>query len=409
MVHVATEMEKRGMKIPLLIGGATTSEMHTAVKIAPEYSQPVVHVRDASRAPGVLAALTSPEKKGAFAETLSIQFERLRKLHENTRAGVSYISLLQARQNRLQTNWNQYVPPKPTFTGVKFLGNIPLSELVPFIDWTFFFHAWKITGKYPDIFAHSEKGAEARKLFNDAQELLGEIVDKKMLTANAVFGFFPAVSDGDDIRLEIRQNESVMLHFLRNQEVKNEGIANLCLSDFVAPRETGCEDFLGLFTVTAGIGIEKWVEQFEKQHDDYRAIMLKILADRLAEAAAEWLHLKVRRDFWGYEKDGQMKMENILKADYRGIRPAPGYPACPDHSEKAAIFTLLGAAKAGITLTENYAMRPAASVCGYYFSHPDSQYFTIGKISPDQVEDYALRKNLSIQETEKLLETSLNY
>jgi 5-methyltetrahydrofolate--homocysteine methyltransferase len=409
MGFVASEMERRGLKIPLLIGGATTSEMHTAVKIAPEYSQAVVHVRDASRATGVVAALLSQDGKKPFLDSVSEKYSQLRLKHESTKAGVTYVTLEQARANRFKTDWAGFVPVKPSYLGVNHLENYPLEEISRYIDWTFFFHAWKISGKYPAIFEDPLKGVEARKLFNDAQVMLKRILDEKMVQANGVFGFFPANSIGDSIELNVGGSKNTMLHFLRNEEEKENALPNLSLSDFIAPKESGYNDYIGLFAVTAGIGIEKWVKHFEDQNDDYNAIMVKILADRLAEAFAELLHEKVRKEYWAYAKNENLSIEAIIHEGYAGIRPAPGYPACPEHSEKGTIFDLLDANKAGITLTENFAMYPAAAVSGYYFAHPDAQYFAISRISRQQVEDYAVRKNLSVKEIEKLLASNLNY
>ncbi len=409
MAFVASEMERRGFTIPLLIGGATTSEMHTAVKIAPEYTNAVIHVRDASRATGVVAALMSKDAKQTFLDTVTTKYAQLRHKHESTRAGVTYLSLEQARANRFKTDWSSFVPAKPTFLGVKHLENYPLNEISRYIDWTFFFHAWKISGKYPAIFNDPLKGVEARKLFDDAQLMLNRIIDEKMVQANGVFGFFPANATGDSIELTLENQEKTMLHFLRNEEEKESGIPNLSLADFIAPKTSGYTDYIGLFAVTAGLGIEKWVKHFEDDNDDYNAIMVKILADRLAEAFAELLHEKVRKEYWGYAKDETLSVDEIIHEGYEGIRPAPGYPACPEHSEKGTIFKLLDANKAGITLTENFAMYPAAAVSGYYFANPESQYFAISRISREQAEDYAVRKNLSVKQVEKLLASNLNY
>lgn len=409
MGFVASEMERRGFRIPLLIGGATTSEMHTAVKIAPEYSQPVVHVRDASRATGVVAALLSPEGKQPFLNATSEKYAQLRHKHLSTRAGVTYVTLDQARSNKLKADFSSYTPVKPTFLGVKHFEAYPLEEISRYIDWTFFFHAWKINGKYPAIFEDPLKGKEARILFDDAQAMLKQMIANNMVQANGVIGFFPAKATGDSIELTTGKNEHTMLQFLRNEEEKEPGIPNLSLADFIAPAETGISDYIGLFAVTAGLGIEKWVKQYEEQNDDYNAIMVKILADRLAEAFAELLHHRVRTEYWGYAKDEDLTVDQMIHEGYVGIRPAPGYPACPEHSEKGTIFNLLDANKAGITLTENYSMYPAAAVSGYYFAHPDSQYFAISRISRQQVDDYALRKNLSVKEVEKLLASNLNY
>jgi 5-methyltetrahydrofolate--homocysteine methyltransferase len=409
MAFVASEMERRGFTVPLLIGGATTSEMHTAVKIAPEYHNPVIHVRDASRATGVVAALLSADKKKPFIDSVTEKYSALRHKHESTRAGVTYVSLEQARANKFKMDWSSFKPVKPTFLGVKHIDNYPLEEISKYIDWTFFFHAWKISGKYPAIFDDPLKGVEARKLFNDAQVLLKRIIEKKMVQANGVFGFFETNAIGDSLELNLEGNDKTMLHFLRNEEEKEPGIPNLSLADFIAPKETGYPDYIGLFAVTAGLGIEKWVKEYEDENDDYNAIMVKILADRLAEAFAELLHDKVRKEYWGYAKYENLTIEEIIHEGYAGIRPAPGYPACPEHSEKGTIFDLLDANKTGITLTENFSMYPAAAVSGYYFANPDSQYFAISRISREQVEDYASRKGLTIKEVERLLASNLNY
>lgn len=408
MCHVASEMERRKFRIPLLIGGATTSEMHTAVKISPEYSYPVVHVRDASKATTVAADLLSISNKETFIQKISEKYATLHAKHENTRAGITYIPLAEARENAYKIDIRNYSPPKPSFLGVKQLDNYSLTEISKYIDWTFFFHSWKISGKYPAIFSDPVKGVEAKKLFDDAQIILRHIIENNMVQAQAVFGFFEANSLPDSIEISTEKGPKT-LHFLRNQEEKYEGIPNLALSDFVLPKSSKKTDYIGLFAVTAGIGIEKWVRDYEVQHDDYNAIMLKILADRLAEAFAELLHEKVRKSYWGYAKTENLSIEQILQEEYRGIRPAPGYPACPEHSEKEILFEVLNARNTGISLTENYAMYPAASVSGYYFAHPDAQYFAVGRISKEQVDDYAIRKNISVELVEKLLATNLNY
>ena len=409
MAFVASEMERRGLKIPLLIGGATTSEMHTAVKIAPNYSQPVVHVRDASRATGVVASLLSAENSQSFMATVNEKYAGLRKKLENTLAGITYRSLEEARTNGFKADWQNYQPPKPSFLGIKKLNDYPLEEISRYIDWTFFFHAWKISGKYPQIFDDPVKGPEAKKLFDDGRALLDRMIAEKMVTANGVFGLFAANSLGDSVELDPGNRAKQKLHFLRNQEDKEGGAPNLSLADFVTPAATGKTDYLGLFAVTAGLGVEKWVKHFEEQHDDYYAIMIKVLADRLAEAFAELLHARVRKEFWGYDSAEDLPLDAMLHEEYQGIRPAPGYPACPEHSEKRVIFDLLGAEETGITLTETYAMHPAASVSGYYFAHPQAQYFAVGRIGRDQVADYASRKNLPVEEVEKLLASNLNY
>jgi 5-methyltetrahydrofolate--homocysteine methyltransferase len=408
MVHVATEMQRQGFTVPLLIGGATTSEMHTAVKIAPAYDHPVIHVRDASRATSVVASLLSADNRERYAAEVADRYSALRTKHENTKAGVTYLPLEKARENRFHAEAASYSPHVPAKTGLQHLEGFPLETLRKYIDWTFFFHAWKMSGKYPQIFDDPLKGTEARKLFDDANRLLDRIIAEKMVTANGAYGIFPAYATGDSIILKAGDREHT-LHFLRNQEEKEAGIPNLSLADFILPRSEEKTDYIGLFAVTAGLGIEPHVKEYEALHDDYNAIMIKILADRLAEAFAEVLHLQVRREFWGYAADENLSVEDILHEQYTGIRPAPGYPACPEHSEKKLLFEILDAEKAGITLTESYAMYPGASVCGYYFAHPEARYFNIGRIGRDQAEDYASRKGISPEKAESLLSQNLNY
>ena len=412
MAHVAGEMQRQDFKVPLLIGGATTSEIHTAVKIATQYDQPVIHVKDASRCVGVISNLLSPENKENYVNGIKEKYSELKKKHENRKSDETLISLEFARKNKLQTDWNQVKMTRPSFLGNQFLDDYPLEELKNYIDWTFFFHAWKIPGKYPDIFDDPVKGEEALKLFQDAQFMIDEIIGKKMLTAKGVFGFYPAVSSGDDVVLlkdEKSKEQLSALHFLRNQELKRDGVPNLGFADFIAPEGSGKVDHIGLFAVTAGIGIEKWVKYYEDRLDDYSSFMLKIMADRFAEAFAERLHERVRKEFWGYEPDENISVAEMLKEDYQGVRPAPGYPGCPEHSEKVTIFSLLEAEKlAGISLTENFAMYPAASVSGYYFSHEFSRYFNLGKVTEEQVRDYADRKKISVELAKRYLGPNLN-
>jgi 5-methyltetrahydrofolate--homocysteine methyltransferase len=411
MSHVAAEMQRQNFKVPLLIGGATTSEIHTAVKIATQYEQPVVHVRDASRCVGVLSNLLSAENKENYIKEISEKYAGLRHKHENRKNEDVLISLEKARKNKLTVDWNDVKITKPSFTGDLILDDYPLEELKDYIDWTFFFHAWKIPGKYPEIFNDPLKGEEALKLFDDAQKMIAEVIEKKMLAAKGVVGFYPANAVGDDVILyndEKGKDIVSTLHFLRNQEQKRDGVPNAGFSDFIAPGSSGKTDYIGLFAVTAGIGIEKWVKQYEDSLDDYSSFMLKILADRFAEAFAERLHERVRKEFWGYAKDENITVAEMLKEEYQGVRPAPGYPGCPEHSEKRTIFDLLEAeTKAGISLTENFAMYPAASVSGYYFSHEFSRYFNLGKILDDQVKDYAERKKISIELAKKYLRQNL--
>ncbi|MCD4791228.1 MAG: methionine synthase [Bacteroidales bacterium] len=413
MVHVAKEMERLGMNIPLLIGGATTSEIHTAVKIAPGYNAPVIHIRDASKSVGVSANLISDELKQSYVDEIKEKYQKIREQHELKKGVIANIPFGKAKKNKLKIDWDTTNIFKPAFIGNKYFNDYPLNEIRKFIDWTFFFHAWKINGKYPKIFDDPLKGNEAKKLYDDANMLLNKIIQKKMLTANGVIGFYPANSVGEDVEVytnESKKDKIATLRFLRNQQQKENGIPNLCLTDFIAPKDSGLTDYLGGFAVTAGLGLEKWTDQFEKELDDYNSIMIKALADRLAEAFSELLHQRVRNELWGYARDKDLDQADVLKEDSMGIRPAPGYPACPDHSEKRVLFDLLDVEqKVGISLTENFAMCPAASVCGYYFAHPLSKYFNVGKISQDQVKDYAQRKNVSAGQIEKWLNVNLNY
>jgi 5-methyltetrahydrofolate--homocysteine methyltransferase len=413
MVHVAKEMQRMGLTFPLLIGGATTSEIHTAVRIDPQYSAPVIHVRDASRSAGVLSSLLSSENQKAYGEKMKQHYQDLRRQYEDSRSEFQFVSLREARENRLKLSFDTGMIQKPSFTGNKYFHDFPLEELRAFIDWTFFFHAWKMNGKYPAIFEDPVKGTEARKLFDDAQKMLDEMVMKKMILAKGSVGFYPCNSTGDDIDVytdDKRSKTIATFRFLRNQQKKENASPNLCLADFIAPADKGPVDYIGCFAVTAGLGLEEWVTYYERQLDDYSAILVKILSDRLAEAFAERLHQLVRKEYWGYVKEENLDIRAILKEEYQGIRPAPGYPACPEHSEKKVIFSLLDAEnRLGISLTENFAMYPAASVSGFYFAHPGSHYFALGKIGKDQVTDYARRKNISQEMAEKLLSTNLNY
>ena len=414
MVHVAKEMERRGLKVPLLIGGATTSRVHTAVKIDAHYSQPVVHVLDASRSVPVVNKLLSPDLKDGYVQELKKEYDTVRADHKKKTGQKSFLSLEKARNNRFTCDWKQVPVTKPAQPGVHELLNYPLDELRKYIDWTPFFQTWELKGKYPAIFEDEIVGSEAKKIFDDANALLDEIVEKKLLTANGVFGIFPANTvNFDDIEVYTDESKKGILtefHTIRQQSEKATGVLNLALADFIAPKETGITDYVGAFAVSTGIGIEALIEKYEKQHDDYNSIMVKAIADRLAEAFAERLHQRVRMEFWGYAPDENITNEDLIQESYRGIRPAPGYPACPDHTEKITIFNVLKATeRTSIKLTESLAMYPAASVSGWYFAHPESKYFTTGKIAKDQVTDYHKRKGLSLAETERWLRPVLGY
>ena len=414
MAHVAAEMQRQNYHLPLLIGGATTSKAHTAVKIAPNYNHPVVHVLDASRSVPVAGSLLTKDAnvKAAYTDSINKEYELLREQHEKKKGFKKIISIEEARKNKLKLEFNQETIVKPSLLTKKKLENFPIAELIPYIDWTPFFSTWELAGKYPKIFEDKLVGFEAKKLFDDAQGMLKKIVEEQWLTARAVVGFWPANSNGDDIELYENENrERVLstLFSLRQQGKKAANTPNLALSDFIAPKSSGVNDYIGAFAVTAGIGIEEHVKRFEEDHDDYNSIMIKALADRLAEAFAEKLHHIVRTDYWGYAKDEQLDNESLIREKYRGIRPAAGYPACPDHSEKQTIFELLQAEDIGITLTESFAMLPTAAVSGLYFAHPKSKYFGLGKVEKDQMSDYASRKGKSLEGVEKWLRPNLNY
>ncbi len=420
MVHIAKEMERLGMNIPLLVGGATTSLIHTAVKIAPEYSGPAVHVTDASRAVGVASNLLSAGQRASYLAQISEQYQAARERRANAQQNRDLLSLQQARDNTVAIDWSSYTPPIPKQLGVQVIQDIPIKEIIPYIDWTFFFHAWELKGSYPKILAHPEKGYEANKLFDDAQRMLEQIKQHRWIQAAAVIGLFPANSHGDDVILytdENRNKELARFHFLRKQGRQPEGKPNFCLADFVASRESGKPDYIGGFACTAGINIEHKLAEFELEHDDYNAILLKTLADRLAEATAEWLHLMVRADHWGYEEakapqtlfpEEEVDLEPLLKEQYQGIRPAIGYPATPDHTEKDILWRLLDMENnIGMTLTETKAMLPTAAVSGLYLSHPDSCYFAVGKIGDDQIKEYAQRKGMDEEEVRRWLAPNL--
>ena len=414
MVTVAKMMEERKMSIPLLIGGATTSKTHTAVKIEQHYSGPVIHVLDASKSVAVAGSLLSSDPKitSDYVQEIRSDYERVRNQRKRTTTTKQYVSLKDARSNRLRLNWEEYQPPVPEFLGTKTFEDFDISELRKYIDWSPFFSSWQLKGKYPSILENEIVGAEATKLFNDAQKMLDQIVREEWLTAKGVIGLFPANSACDDVIIyedELRRVEKTRIRNLRQQRKKANGLPHFSLSDFIAPVGKG-SDFIGGFAVTTGWGAREKAEDFENRHDDYQAILLKSVADRLAEAFAEKMHELVRTEYWKYRPAESLTNEELIAEKYQGIRPAPGYPACPDHSQKETLFELLGVTeKTGIYLTESLAMYPAASVSGFYYSHPESRYFGLGQISKDQVEDYANRKNLTLDEAEKMLLPSLNY
>jgi 5-methyltetrahydrofolate--homocysteine methyltransferase len=413
MVHVAKEMERQGFRLPLLIGGATTSRTHTAVKVEPNYSGPTVWVPDASRSVSVCTSLMSDELRAQYVSKVKDENERTRTQHRNKKGPGPLLPLAQARARGLQTDWSRYVPSVPKRLGITVLREYPLAEIAALIDWTPFFQTWELSGRYPDILNDAVVGEAARNLFADAQAMLRQLIEEKWLTASAVVGLFPANRDGaDDVAVYADENRKDVIetfHFLRQQTVKPEDRANLCLSDLIAPAGASVPDYLGCFAVTAGIGIEPRLEAYEARHDDYNAIMLKALADRLAEAFAELMHLRVRRALWGYAPEEDLAVDALIKEQYRGIRPAPGYPACPDHTEKGPLFDLLHANEIGITLTETFAMLPTAAVSGFYFAHPEARYFAVGKIERDQVEDYARRKGMSVEAAQRWLAPNLAY
>jgi len=454
MSHVAREMQRQGFEMPLMIGGATTSRAHTALKIDPFYSAPTVWVKDASRAVGVAQSLISTELRDNFVAANDADYADIRQRHRNRGDAKRLVSLEHARGQRFSCDWSQYTPPTPNQPGVHVFDNYPLEDLLPVIDWTPFFQAWELAGKFPAILTDEIVGTQASDLFADAQAMLKRIVDEKWLTARAVFGIWPANSDGDDVQISLLPHgegaassllplagegarrahegkllapslvpsaltptplpegeglEQQTLHFLRQQVDKPAERPDFCLADFIAPADSGKQDWIGAFAVTAGIGIDAHVARFEADHDDYNAILLKALADRLAEAMAERLHQRVRTEFWGYAKDEQLDNEALIAEKYSGIRPAPGYPACPEHSEKQTIFQLLDAEGIGMSLTESFAMLPTAAVSGYYFSHPQSQYFVVGRVSREQVTDYAKRKGVERAQVERWLASNLDY
>ncbi len=421
-------MKRQGFTIPLMIGGATTSKAHTAVKIEPQYEHGVVYVPDASRAVGVASALLSEEQKPDFLRQLNEEYEAVRQSRSKKDDSRNLATLEEARANRVPIDWSGWQPTVPRAKeaapeGVKLIPkgegllavyeDIPMEELVPYIDWTFFFHAWQLKGRYPKILDDPEKGEEARKLFADAQAMLKKIIEEKWLRARAVVGLFPANTEGDDIHLyrdAERRQVLTTFHMLRKQGKQPPGKWNHCLADFIAPKESGIGDWIGGFACTAGEGIDEKIAGFEKDHDDYSSLMLKALADRLAEALAEWLHERVRKELWGYAHEEALTNDELIGEKYQGIRPAMGYPASPDHTEKDLLWELLDAENlTGIWLTESKAMVPTAAVSGLYFSHPESNYFAVGRIGRDQTEDYAQRKGMSMKEIEKWLGQNLAY
>tara|TARA_R110001592_G_scaffold243783_1_gene504986 strand:+ start:229451 stop:232108 length:2658 start_codon:yes stop_codon:yes gene_type:complete len=410
MIYVAQEMERQKMDIPLMIGGATTSRVHTAVKIFPEYSNIVVHVNDASRSVPIAQSLANPASRKAFKKKVDLEYTNLRESYLTKSQAKKLISIEEARANKLQLDFSTKQIVKPKALGVFKWENISLGELRDFIDWTPFFQTWQLHGKFPRILEDEVVGTEASALFADAQAMLDTITKENWLQAKAVYGIWEANSiNHDDIELKNASSESAIFRTLRQQTHKAKGQPNLALADFIAPKESGVQDYVGAFAVTAGLGIEKHIERFAAEHDDYKSIMLKALADRLAEALAEALHVKVRKEVWAYASDENLSTEDLIKENYRGIRPAPGYPACPDHLEKLTIFELLKPEEIGMALTESLAMTPTAAVSGYYFAHPESKYFGLGKIDRSQVEDFAARKNMSVEAAEKWLRPNLNY
>ena len=413
MTHIAKEMQRLKITTPVMIGGATTSKAHTAVKIANECDHPIIWVKDASRAVGVAQSLISPDLRVKFVDDLKVEYQRVREGFAARQKEASRVSIDEARANRTPIDWDKGVAPAPHKTGIQIFDGYSLAEIVPYIDWTPFFHAWELKGRYPNILTDAVKGEEASKVFADAQAMLKLLIDDKWLKANAIVGLFPANAVGDDIEVyddESRQQVLETFHFLRVQKQQPKGKANLSLADFIAPKESGQADHMGFFAVTTGLGIEYKLSEFEAAHDDYSAIMLKALADRLAEAFAELMHEKVRKELWGYDAGEALSNDELIYESYQGIRPAPGYPACPDHTEKGLMWTLLGIAdNIGIDLTDSYAMLPTAAVSGFYFAHPEARYFSVSKIYKDQVTEYAQRKGITLDEAERWLAPNLGY
>ncbi|MEI7509503.1 MAG: vitamin B12 dependent-methionine synthase activation domain-containing protein, partial [Flavobacterium sp.] len=406
MVYLAKELDKLNIKIPIMIGGATTSRAHTAVKIAPEYKETVVHVNDASRAVTVASNLLQAETKEAYVKAIREEYDTLREGYLSRSRDKDYLSIEDARKNKLQLDWDTFTPLKPNFIGTRTIA-AELSDLVDFIDWTPFFSSWELYGKYPAILTDEVVGEQATALFEDAQKMLSQIVAEKWLTAKGILGIFPANTiNDDDVELQLKTDNRRPTTFLtlRQQSQKTAGAPNIALADFIAPKDSGKQDYIGCFCVTTGFGVDEKAAEFEKQLDDYNSILVKALGDRLAEAFAEYLHLQVRREIWGYASDENLSNQDLISEQYKGIRPAPGYPACPDHLEKPTIWKLLNVEQEiGVTLTESMAMWPAASVSGYYFANPESKYFGLGKIKEDQVLDYAKRRGISTEMATKWL------
>jgi 5-methyltetrahydrofolate--homocysteine methyltransferase len=413
MVTVAREMQRQEFTVPLLIGGATTSPAHTSVKIAPQYQSPVVYVKDASRSVGICQTLMTASARDEFVRKIAEDHERRREQHAGKKAKVPEVTLQQARANKRPIDWPMYKAQRPLVLGVRTFDDYPLAELLSYIDWMPFFNAWEFAGKFPDVLTDAVVGEAASNLYADARRMLKQLIAEKWLRANAVIGLFAANSVEDDIEIyadDTRTRPLTTLNFLRQQKGKAPGQPHECLADYVAPKASGLRDYMGAFAVTTGIGIEAHVARFEREHDDYSSIMLKALADRLAEAAAEHFHERVRRELWGYAEHETLTNEQLIKEDYQGIRPAPGYPACPDHTEKAKLWELLDVKRhAGISLTESFAMYPTAAVSGWYFAHPDARYFAIGKIDRDQAIDYARRKGMGVDVIERWLAPNLGY
>ncbi len=415
MVHVAREMQRQGFDTPLLIGGATTSPAHTSVKIDPQYKGPVVYVKDASRSVGICQQLaTAGRPRDEFVTRVKSDHAVRREQHQGKKTKGPQLTLAQARANRFNGDWEAYAPPVPRFLGLRVFEDYSLEDLTRYIDWMPFFNAWEFGGKFPDILTDPVVGEQVSSLYADARRMLKQVIHESWLTARGVIGLFPANSvDDDDVEVyadESRSRVLARLHFLRQQKGKPDGQSHDALADFIAPRSSGRRDYVGAFAVTAGHGIESHLERFKRAHDDYSSIMLKALADRLAEAFAERLHERVRREFWGYAPEERLANEQLIKENYRGIRPAPGYPACPDHTEKATLWKLLDPeANAGVRITESFAMYPTAAVSGWYFSHPGARYFAVGKIGLDQVQNYAARKKISLEEAQRWLSPNLGY